>query len=118
MENQLLEINRDLMIYEGKINHSAKKQKVLTKPSECWRREGFLGEVMSILQWVHWGCQGSVQEPSLTNPYSHCWVSAAVRGWQVCLPEDLKFFFLTEVVMIHVLMVVLGLDKEEGEDAA
>lgn len=29
-----------------------------------------------------------------------------------------ELFFLTEVVMIHVLMVVLALDKEEGEDAA
>lgn len=42
----------------------------------------------------------------------------SVRGWQVRPPEDLDIFFLTEVVMIHFRMEVLGLDEEEGEDAA
>ena len=117
MENQLLEINRDLMTYEGKINHSAKTQKMLTKPAWELEKRGHLGggDKHPVLG-CNWTAVGQRRSPTWPVPT----VTAACLQYQRVADPSIRgseLFSLTEVVMIHLLMEALGLGKKQGEDA-
>lgn len=81
-----LEIHRDLMTYEGKINHSAKTQKVLTKPAGALEKRGHPaggGEHLVM------GCAGALLGQYLPSLLNVC----SIRGWQIRPSEDLNFYF-------------------------
>lgn len=92
MENKLLEINRDLMTYEGKTNHSAKKQKVLTKPAWVLEERGHPGGGDEHSAVGALGLPGVSAGALLGQPLQPLLSVCSVRGWQVCPPEDLDFF--------------------------
>lgn len=88
MESPLLEIDRDLMTYEGKINHSAKRQKVLTKPAWALGKRGHPGGGGG----VQLDCGGSAQQPRLAHSYHPCWTSAVSKGGRPVRQKTWTFF--------------------------